>query len=130
MLYVGGKAADYAGKVVSTAEEQIDPRTLLRRYEWFKDARAQLDKKRADIALYEQRLANTEGRYVGRDMPRHVFEQVGLWQTEMLGVKASYNSLAAEYNSQMSKINWRFTNVGQLPAGATEAMPREFTPYN
>lgn len=37
---------------------------------------------------------------------------------ELSGIKASYNSLAAEYNSQMSKMNWRFTNIGELPADA------------
>jgi len=45
------------------------------------------------------------------------------------GIKASYNQLAAEYNAGMVKINWRYTNVGDLPPGSTEPLPREFKPY-
>lgn len=43
--------------------------------------------------------------------------------------KPSYNSLAADYNSQMAKFNWRFANKGDLPPGATDPLPREFKPY-
>jgi len=58
-----------------------------------------------------------------------VREQVGLWQSEVAGITASYNALAADYNAQMSKINYRFCNVGDLPRGATDPLPREFKPY-
>jgi hypothetical protein len=50
-------------------------------------------------------------------------------QAEISGMKASFNDLAAEYNAAMVKINFAFINVGQLPQGATEALPREFKPY-
>ncbi len=61
--------------------------------------------------------------------PREDREQYNLWQSEVAGIKASYNTLAAEYNAQMSKMNWRFTNVGELPKGAETPLPREFKPY-
>lgn len=51
------------------------------------------------------------------------------WSQEVAGIKASYNSLAAEYNSQMSKFNWQFAEKGKLPPGATDPLPREFKPY-
>lgn len=54
---------------------------------------------------------------------------MSIWQAEVAGVKASYNSLAAEYNAQMAKINWRFCNRGQLFKGADEPLPREFALY-
>lgn len=63
------------------------------------------------------------------DWPKEDREQYNLWTSEVAGVRASYNALAAEYNSQMSKFNWRFTNAGQLPEGATETLPREYKPY-
>jgi hypothetical protein len=118
-----------ASRAVTVAQEELDPRTLLNRYMWFKDASAALDKKKADIALYEQRLAKIEAQYAGRETPRHVVEQQSLWATEMLGVKASYNSLVAEYNAAMAKINWRFTNVGDLPAGESQVLPRSYREY-
>jgi phage gp36-like protein len=119
-------ATHLADRAVTVATQELDPRTLLNRYMWFKDAATMLDKKRADIALYEQRLADIK---ITDTSPRYVYEQRMQWQTEMLGVKASYNSLAAEYNAAMAKINWCFTNAGSLPAGATEPLPREFRSY-
>ena len=68
-------------------------------------------------------------RKIGTPVPggsRHA-QQCG-WQ-EVSGITAGLNALASEYNAQMAKWNWRFTNVGQLPKGATEALPREFKPY-
>jgi hypothetical protein len=50
-------------------------------------------------------------------------------ESEVAGVKASYNSLAAEYNANMVKVHWAFCNAGDLPAGAAEALPREYKPY-
>lgn len=63
------------------------------------------------------------------DWPRADLEQYNLWSSEFAGVIASYNGLAAEYNAQMSKANWAFTNVGDLPDGASEPLPREFATY-
>ena len=104
-------------------EKEFYPEALLRKYEWFKDAAAQLDKKRADIQVYAARLKDAT------TVDRTEREQRMIWQTELAGIKASYNALAAEYNSQMVKFNWRFTNVGDLPPGATEPLPRDFKPY-
>jgi two-component SAPR family response regulator len=105
--------------------------TLLKKYEWFKDAAAQLDKKQADIAMYESMVEETKKDY-GPDQskwPRDVRETQSQRKTEMLGVKSSYNSLAAEYNAAMAKINYEFCNVGDLPRGATKPLPRAFKPY-
>jgi hypothetical protein len=90
------------------------------------------DKKLADIEVYKVRQKAMEESYT--NIPRSKWdrtdkEQFNLWQQEVAGVIASYNSIAAEYNSQMSKANWAFTNVGSLPEGATKPLPREIKPY-
>lgn len=118
-----------AGKVV---QEEFGPRAMLEKYEWFKDAAAQLEKKRADITVYEGRMKAMEETY--RNLERHRWpredrEQYNIWASEVAGVKAGYNQLAAEYNAQMAKFNWRFANVGELPEGADTPLPREFKPY-
>jgi hypothetical protein len=110
----------------------MDPALLLKKYEWFKDVLAQCDKKLADIQVYKNRLASMEKSY--EDVPRKDWdrtdkEQFNLWEQEVAGVIASYNGLAAEYNSAMAKINYSFTNVGSLPMGAVEALPREVREY-
>ncbi len=123
-------ATNIAHNAIDTAAAQFDPATMLKRYEWFKDAAAQCDKKLADIQVYENRFTQTKTMYGDpKTWPRDVREQVGLWQSEVSGITASYNALAADYNAQMSKINYRFCNVGDLPRGATEPLPREFKPY-
>ena len=122
----------YAQDAKDTAFKEFKPSELLRKYEWFKDASAQLDKKVADIKVYESRFKTINQAYEGvprKDWPREDREQLSLWITEVSGIKASYNSLSAEYNAQMAKFNWRFCNAGTLPQGATVPLPREYKPY-
>lgn len=121
---------NYAGRVATVVSNEIDPAVLLQKYMWFKDARAALDAKVATIRVYESRRARLERQYgTASRWPRDVREEWSLQESEVSGVVASYNTLAADYNAQMAKINWRFTNRGQLPAGATETFPREYAPY-
>jgi hypothetical protein len=134
IIFTGGLAymTGWLSEAASVAREEYGPRAMLEKYEWFKDAAAQLDKKRADTQIYEARLIALEQSYEGesrRDWARSDLEQFNLWQSEVAGVKASYNSLAAEYNSQMAKFNYRFANAGDLPRGASEPLPREFKAY-
>src|SRR5215831_13256224 len=56
----------------------------------------------------------------GKSIDRTLEEERMVWQQELTGIVASYNSLAADYNAEMSKWNYRFANVGKLPAGARE----------
>lgn len=112
-----------AAKVVY---QEYSPEALLRKYSWFKDASAALDAKRANLSMYEGRLKNYHDL---SKLSRTQQEQVMLWETEQAGVAASYNDLAAEYNAQMVKFNWRFTNRGDLPQGAIDPLPREYKPY-
>lgn len=117
---------NYANKAVAVAAAEVAPKELLRKYQWFKDASAQLDKKVADIAVYEARVNAVR---LMSEPSRADKEQLYVWISEVAGVKASYNQLASEYNAQMAKINWRFTNVGDLPQGAVQPLPREYKPY-
>jgi len=131
-VVVVGNVARWLGNGVQVAHEEFDPSALLRKYQWFKDASASLDAKLADIQVYNKRFDGLKVAYSGQ--PRSVWsredrEQYNIWTSELAGVSASYNSLAAEYNAQMAKFNWRFANVGSLPAGATQPLPREYKPY-
>ena len=126
------KGCSWLGKASDVAAQQLDPALLLKRYEWFKDVSAECDRKMADIQVYESRLQNMREEYEGssrKDWDRVDKEQFNLWQQEVAGVIASYNSLAAEYNAAMSKINYSFTNAGQLPKGASQVLPREMREY-
>lgn len=117
---------------LQTARREFYPDALLRKYEWFKDTSAALDKKQADIRIYSRQLKDLEDQLKGvprREWPRDDREQYAIWSSQVSGIRASYNTLAAEYNSEMVKFNWRFTNIGDLPQGASVPLPREYKPY-
>ncbi len=119
-------------EAVDVAIDEAGPKALLKKYQWFKDASAQLDKKQADVRVYEARFKSMEEGYKGQrrsEWAREDREQYNLWTSEVAGIKASYNGLAAEYNSAMAKINWSFCNAGDLPKGADQPLPREYKPY-
>lgn len=120
------------GETAQVAQDEFGPRAALQKYERFKDMSAQLDAKVADIEVFGSRIKTLDAQYQGlprREWPRDDRENHNLWTLELAGLKASYNRLAAEYNADMSKFNYRFANQGDLPAGATHPLPREYKPY-
>lgn len=131
VLNVIGFAAGWFGRATDVIQQQVDPFELQRKYELFKDEAAQLDKKKADIAVFEKRFRvfGSKSMECPMTLNRTALEQCMVWEQEVSGVIASYNGLAAEYNGQMAKWNYAFCNVGQLPKGASEPLPREFKPY-
>lgn len=104
-----------------TAYNEFKVSTLLKKYEYFKDLSAAIDKKRADIEVYQAEIQS----FTDKDDRFYVEQR----KSELLGIIAMHNQLCAEYNSAMSKFNYRFTNVGDLPEGAVEPLPREYKPY-
>ena len=93
-----------------TAKKEFAPSAMLKKYEWFKDASAMLIKKEQDIQIYTDNIDDMISIYEGvsrKDWDRTDKEQMNQWRTELAGVKASYTALAAEYNSQSSKFNWK-----------------------
>lgn len=125
-------ALSYFGEAGAVIKEELGPRALLKKYEWFKDTSASLDAKGADIQIYHSKIVRMEKDYEGatrKDWDRTDKESLNIWYQELAGIKSSYNSLAAQYNAQMAKIHWRFCNAGDLPEGATQVLPREFREY-
>jgi len=131
-----GYVLGWFGEGAQVVQEEFGPRGALNKYEWFKDASAQLDAKRANIGASETRLKGLEDSYMrdGQPLPRSQWARTDLEtynqiQAEIAGMKASYNDLAAQYNAAMKKFNYRFANRGELPEGATDPLPREYKPY-
>lgn len=121
IAYVGG----FFGEGATVVREEFGPRTSLKKYEWFKDAAAQLAKKSADIDVVNAQI--TQMREVPRiDMDRFDKEQLFQLIQERNGILMSYNQLAAEYNAAMAKVNYRYANLGELPEGADKVLPRNF----
>lgn len=114
--------------------DEFKPEALLKKYEWFKDASAQLDAKVANVSAYATRYSDLKTAYGPDSLSRSKWsrddrESWSQWKSEESGVKASYNDLAAQYNAAMVKFNYRFCNVGGLPQGTTQVLPKEYKPY-
>lgn len=127
-LFVG---CAYINDASRTAFKETKASTILERYSWFKDSAARLDAYKADIDVYEGRFDRLKSAYAGQPRSkwaREDREQANLWEQEVAGIKAGYNSLASEYNSAMAKINWAYCNQGSIPAGGVP-LPREFRVY-
>lgn len=125
-------ACGVGGCLFRKADEQFGIDASVSKYEWFKDAAAKLEAKQANISAAESRLAALDEQYKGvprKDWPRADLEQSNVWRAEVSGMKAGFNDLAAEFNARMAKANYRYANVGDLPAGADKPLPREFKPY-
>jgi hypothetical protein len=129
---VTGYVFGWFGSAAAVAKEEFGPRAMLDKYTWFKDAAAQLEKKLADAEVYDARIKamiNGYGETPRTKWAREDREQMNVWTSEVAGVKASFNQLAAEYNAKMAEIHWRFANRGDLPQGAADPLPREFKRY-
>jgi hypothetical protein len=94
-----GMAGFFVNDAVKTAKKEFSPSELLRKYEWFKDASAQLDKKQADIKVFEVKLTEFDG-LTRKEMDRTDKEQKAQWQVEVAGIRSSYNDLAYRCPSQ------------------------------
>lgn len=132
VLSVTGAVLGWFGEAQQVAREEFGPREMLRKYEWFKDAAAGLDKKVADISMYDSRIAKLEEDWKDtprKEWPKDVRTRLDQWEAYRIGIRSSYNMLAADYNAQMAKFNWRFAEAGRLPEGATTPLPREYKPY-
>lgn len=106
-----------------TITNEFKPSALLKKYEYFKDLSAAIDKKRADIELYRSEIESI--KIEDKDDKAYLQER----KLEMIGIITMHNQLCSEYNAAMSKFNYRFTNAGDLPATNLEPLPREIKPY-
>ncbi len=111
------------GDGCNTVKEQFQPSALLKKYEYFKDLSAAIDKKTADIQMYQQEISSYK---VGDKDDKFYIEQR---KSELFGIISMYNTMCSEYNSAMVKFNYSFCNAGTLPATNLTPLPREYKPY-
>lgn len=121
-----GTCAGFIGNTGKTITEQYSPSVLLKKYESFKDISAAIDKKRADIEVYKETIADLRTNSDNSKEDKFNIQQNS---AELMGLISMHNQLCADYNAQMSKFNYRFTNAGDLPASNLTPLPREIKPY-
>src|ERR1035441_1741597 len=92
------------------AHREFDASALLKKYESFKNISSAIDKYRADIDMYRNEISGMDAK--DKDDKFYIQQR----KSELLGIISMHNNLCAQYNAVMSKFNYRFTNVGDLPA--------------
>lgn len=122
VVFIWNMAAD----TTQTVQKEYAPSALLKKYEEFKDLSSAIDKKRADIAVYRAELSSMDSNKNMDKDDKFYFEQR---KSELFGIISVHNTLCSQYNAQMSKFNYRFTNKGDLPQSNLEPLPREYKPY-
>lgn len=130
VLGVLGYTLGWCGEAAQVARQEMGPKAGLKKYEWFKEAAAQLARKEADIKVYQSRITSMKTDYEGKERiawAREDREQMSVWESEVSGVISSYNGLAAEYNAASSKFNWA-PFQGDQPEGS-ENIPMNFAAY-
>jgi hypothetical protein len=130
-IWAVGSVFGWFSEAAQVAKQEFGPKAMLTKYEWFKNASAALSAKQAGIGVLDERVKQIEADYQGVSRvkwDRTDKENVNLWRQEVAGLKLSYNNLAAEWNAQISKFNWR-PFIGDLPPGAEQVLTKEFAPY-
>src|SRR5271166_5444599 len=56
VLGAAGRALSMCGEASDVAQSEMGARALLQKYQWLKEAHAQLDKKQADVRVYTASL--------------------------------------------------------------------------
>jgi hypothetical protein len=110
----------FCSDATNTIYKEYKPSTLLKKYEYFKDLSSAIDEKRATIEVYQEELK------MYTDPKEYMYQQT---HAELIGLISMHNSLCAEYNSAMSKFNYRFCNKGTLPESNLTPLPREYKPF-
>ena len=114
-------SCSYISETKEVAWEETRPKMLLKKYMYFKDLSSTIDNQRANLIVYQEELKDSS--------LKSNYEYYQQRKSEALGIAANYNNLVAKYNSEMSKINYAFCNVGQLPQSNLEPLPRNFKPF-
>lgn len=110
----------------NTVNKEFNASALLKKYEDFKNLSAAIDEKRAEIEMYQSEIQEmNQNKSMDKDDKFYLQQR----KSELLGIISIHNGLCADYNSAMSKFNYRFTNRGDLPATNLEPLPREIKPY-
>lgn len=131
-LFVGSWALSWVGEAATVAREEFGPRELLRKYSQFKDTHAALAAQKSSIDTMQAGIDAFKADYKDvpkKDWPRDERQAYNMNRSAVSGMKLRFNSVAAQYNADMAKFNYRFCNVGTLPEGASEPLPREYVTY-
>ena len=95
------------GSTAKVAKKEFGAEAALKKYEWFKDASNEIERKLKDISVYENKIE----KLCSNDKSNNCM----IMQEQLFGLISNYNGLVADYNSASSKFNWNLFNTENIP---------------
>ena len=95
------------GSTTKVAKKEFGAEAALKKYEWFKDASNEIERKLKDISVYENKIE----KLCSNDKSNNCM----IMQEQLFGLISNYNGLVADYNSASSKFNWNLFNTENIP---------------
>jgi hypothetical protein len=92
----------WIGETAKVAQDEFGPKAALKKYETLKDMAAALTAKKKDLEVLDAQLESirtANGNKPRSEWPRDERQNYQQREAELVGLKMSYNNLAAEYNA-------------------------------
>src|SRR5690348_10560135 len=107
-----GSCLNWCSESSEVAREELGPKALNQKYEWFKDTAEQIKSQKSSIQLLKSR----NEQFVFDMGPRNKWNRsdsdtYAQFQTELTGAMANCNRLIGEYNAEMKKWHTKFINT-------------------
>jgi hypothetical protein len=109
-----GYAMGWFTETANVAKDEFGAKAALEKYEWFKDQYQRIEKTKADIATYEERVKSVDTQYSEygnkAKWPADIRIQYNhakqIARDDLTAIVSNYNNLVKEYNAASSKFNW------------------------
>lgn len=109
IAFIGVLSFGYSmlSSTAKVAKKEFGAEAALKKYEWFKDASNEIERKLKDIQVYENKIE----KLCSNDKSNNCM----IMQEQLFGLISNYNGLVADYNSASSKFNWNLFNTENIP---------------
>lgn len=132
-LYITTTSCQFVDDGVRTAHQEYDPSAMLKKYEWFKNQSARIQKMDQDIANSKKLRDGIKGQFEadnGKDHKswdpvtrKQYQDKVDLQDQMVMATVSQRNSIVADYNAQSAKFNWSsFKTNDDLPPTTFEVI--------
>ncbi|MDI6820715.1 MAG: hypothetical protein QMD65_00865 [Patescibacteria group bacterium] len=125
LVIIGFVSGWFSGK------SDIPQAELKAKYELCKSTSDEITAITVTISSLEKRkvgIENANKKKPQAKWSKKVKADYNLLLSQINSLKAKYDSLSNMYNTEMAKLNWRFTKPDSLPADKIEILPRELEP--
>lgn len=121
------------GEAADTAQQELGPKAMLKKYEWFVDQSSRIAQMDANVDLYAKRVAGVDTQYASYGADKTAWPPTiqmqynrdrSIARDDLVAVVALRNGIVREYNAQSEKFNWKLFNAkSDLPKPRYDESP-------